>query len=225
MKQKLTPIWRLLLLSVLFFSGSLNAYGNEADGFSISIQKYKLDASVTLAEAFPQDGSKAENVVDDQGNALAPLAGIQYEIVRITPLSEGNGFQVVEGAEAFSTIVTTDHTGLAQMTGLPQGMYWVTEKQTSVLKEVMEPVILELPLPQPNGKEALKDVYLYPKSGVVTAKDPGKDPNNPGEKPITKLPQTSGNIGTIKPFAYIIVLLFVMGMLGLLSMRQKKFHN
>lgn len=225
MKKQILPIGRLLLVGILFlsiFAGGLAVYGEETEGNSISIQKYKLDASTSLAEAFPQDGTKVEKLVDTKGNALAPLAGIQYEIVRVTPLTEGNGFQVVEGVEAFSTVVTTDASGLAQITGLPQGMYRVTEKQTAVLKDVMEPVLLELPLPQPNGKDALKDVYLYPKSGVVTAKTPG---DSSGNKSVTKLPQTSGNIGTVKPFVYIFLLLFVMGTLGLLSMRQKKMHH
>lgn len=224
MMKRFTLIRRLLLLSLLFcaFSGSRMAEAEVAEGFSIAIQKYKLDASTPLADAFPQDGTKAEAVKDAKGNALLPLAGIQYEIVRVTPLTEGNGFQLVEGAEAFTTTVTTDATGLAKMTGLPQGMYRVVEKPASVLADVMEPVILELPLPQPNGKEALKEVYLYPKSGVITGKTPGK---TPGETPVTRLPQTSGNIGDYQPFVYIFVLLFVMGILGLMSMRQKKMHN
>ena len=196
------------------------AYGAENTSYAISIQKYKLDESIALPEDFPHDGSKAPKALDAKGNALVPLAGIQYEIVRVTPVSEGSGFQVVEGMEAFSTTIVTDQTGLARIDGLAQGMYRVTEKNANVLKHVMEPVILELPLPQPGEKAALSEVYLYPKSSIVSKS------NTPApSKSKERLPQTSGNIGNYHPFVYVSVVILIMGGLGFLSMKQKKLNQ
>ncbi|MGM0126305.1 hypothetical protein IGI37_003734 [Enterococcus sp. AZ194] len=217
-------ILSLFMMSLYFFS-PLSVYAKDGDGYSIFVQKYKLDDSTVLSKELPQDGSKAEIVTDTKGKALAPLAGVHYEVVRVTPLSEGTGFQVVEGVEAFSTTLTTDSTGQAHITGLAQGMYRVTEKpKEGLLKNIMEPVILELPLPQPNGKAALSEVYLYPKSSVVTAKDIIEKENG-RKNQATRLPQTSGNIGDYNPFVWISLLILSMGLIGLVSMKRKKFPH
>ncbi|MGM0123244.1 hypothetical protein IGI37_000610 [Enterococcus sp. AZ194] len=209
----------LMLVSLVFLlvGNPVMAYGAENDSYAISIQKYKLDESTALPEDFPHDGSKATKVLDAKGNALAPLAGIHYEIVRVTPVSEGSGFQVVEGVEAFATTIVTDQSGLARIDGLVQGMYRVTEKNANTLKNVMEPVILELPLPQPDGKAALSEVYLYPKSSIVS-----KTNEPTPSKSKERLPQTSGNIGNYHPFVYVSLVILLMGGLGFLSMKQKK---
>ena len=207
----------IFYLVFLFVGGSSMAYGAENESYAISIQKYKLDEATSLPKDFPQNGSKSTETLDAKGNALAPLSGIHYEIVRVTPVSEGNGFQTVDGVEAFSTTIVTDQNGLARIDGLAQGMYRVTEKNDNTLMNVMEPVILELPLPQPGGKEALSEVYIYPKSSIVSK-------SNVPETSKTKdrLPQTSGNIGNYHPFVYVSLVILIMGGLGFLSMKQKK---
>ncbi|MGM0125933.1 hypothetical protein IGI37_003334 [Enterococcus sp. AZ194] len=213
---------RIILLLALLWVG-LNTFvptvqASEATGYGITIQKYKLDSATDVIN-FPKDGSKADTLVDKKGKALTTLPGITYEVVRVTPMTAGSGFQVVEGREAFSTTVVTDDTGLARVTGLVQGMYRVTEKpKDGVLKEVMEPVILELPLPQPNGKAALSEVYLYPKSSVVSAT--GTKSTTSSKKTVTRLPQTSGNIGNTHPFVWMCTVILVMGLVGVLSMRK-----
>ncbi|KAF1295847.1 hypothetical protein BAU15_03465 [Enterococcus sp. JM4C] len=210
-----------MIFSLIFLlvGNSSLAYGSEVgvDSYAISIQKYKLDDKTSLPKEFLQDGSKVEHAVDSEGNKLVPLPGVQYEITRVTPLSGGSGFQIVEGAEAFSTTVVTDQTGLARLDGLVQGMYRVIEKNNGKLKNVMEPVILELPLPQPGGTDALSEVYLYPKSSVVSEKAPTDTP-----KVVERLPQTSGNIGNYKPFVPLSLVILIMGSLGFLSMRERK---
>ncbi|KAF1297553.1 hypothetical protein BAU15_07530 [Enterococcus sp. JM4C] len=216
---------RIYCLLALLFTGvgfsAIPAHATETAGHGITIQKYKLDSATNVAN-FPQDGSKAESLTDDKGQALAPLSGITYEVVRVTPLTGGTGFQIVEGTEAFSAEITTDSNGLAQVSGLAQGMYRVVEKpKDGLLKEVMEPVILELPLPQPGGKAALSEVYLYPKSSVASNTG-GKDgPKDPTKNPVTRLPQTSGNIGNTHPFVWMSTVIFVMGVVGLFSMKRK----
>lgn len=217
MKKHGFPVLMIFYLVFLLVGNGSMAYGAENDSYAISIQKYKLDDATSLPKDFPQDGSKATKVLDAKGNALAPLVGIHYEIVRVTPVSEGNGFQVVEGVEAFSTTIVTDQSGLARIDGLAQGMYRVTEKNANTLKNVMEPVILELPLPQPDGKAALSEVYLYPKSSIVS-----KTNEPTPSKSKERLPQTSGNIGNYHPFVYVSLVILIMGGLGFLSMKQKK---
>lgn len=220
MKKRWFQVSMIFYLVFLLVGSSQVAYGAETDSYAISIQKYKLDETVALPKTFPHDGSKATEAVDAKGNALVPLPGIQYEIVRVTPVSGGTDFQVVEGTEAFSTTIVTDQSGLARMDGLAQGMYRVTEKNANALKNVMDPVILELPLPQPGGKEALSEVYLYPKSSVVSKKDPPVTPKNK-----ERLPQTSGNIGNYHPFVYLSLMILCMGGLGFFSMKQKKMNR
>ena len=211
--------FRVLMVFYLVFllvGGSPMAYGAQNASYAISIQKYKLDESTSLPKDFLQDGSKSTETLDANGNALVPLSGIQYEIVRVTPVSEGSGFQTVDGVEAFSTTIVTDQTGLARIDGLAQGMYRITEKNANALKNVMEPVVLELPLPQPGGKAALSEVYIYPKSSVVS------NTNEPTpSKNTERLPQTSGNIGNYHPFVYVSLVILIMGGLGFLSMKQK----
>lgn len=225
-KQK--PVLSLICLAFLFLLTSLPVSAAEAEvtdnGFSIHIQKYRLDDKTTLPDNFPKDGSKAEVSTDSNGKSLSPLKDIQYVIERVTPMTEGTGFQVVEGSEAFKETIATDASGSASLLGLPQGMYRVTEKSSSIIKDLMDPVVLELPLPQPNGKEALTDVYIYPKSSVITGKkDPQPSRTNPKDS-ITKLPQTSGNIGGFHPFVWISLLIMIMGSIGFASMRQKNVH-
>ena len=94
------------------------------------------------------DGTKLDKVTDGNGNALAPLAGISYEITRVTPVQGQSTFEPIVGVDVFSITVTTDQNGLARVAGLASGTYQVVEKDNNLLQSVMEPVIVELPLPQ-----------------------------------------------------------------------------
>ena len=106
------------------------------------------------------------------------------------------------------------------------------------MANVMEPVIVELPLPQRSG-EALSDVYLYPKSSVQVpglpetgSPDSPGSPSTPGSpKSSTKgasarerLPQTSGNLGTMQPLYLLLVFIVLMGAIGGYYMQTKKHH-
>lgn len=204
---------------------STTSFAAEDSGYGIVITKYKIDDKNKLNNKVPTDGTKAEHVTDANGKSLETLSGISYEITRVSPVDGTTNFQPVQGSDAFSTTVTTNSEGIAQATNLAAGTYRVTEKNSNLLKEVMEPVIFELPLPQRNG-EALKEVYLYPKSGVVGPETPGTPgiPGNPtGETPPnSKIPQTSGNIGNYKPFVMIFTFLILIGVTGFRVMWIKK---
>ena len=217
-----------LIFSFLLLPKAVQA---EENGYSISVQKYKLSEGVRLSTDVPQDGTKAEKVTDDKGNELEPLGGISYEIVRVTPMEGTSEFHPVEGSDAFQTVITTNEEGSAQINNLAAGTYRVSEKPTELMPNVMEPVTFELPLPQRSG-EALSAVYLYPKSSVQTPGLPGTDSqDSPKSSNYTKgasgrerLPQTSGNLGTMQPLYLLLVFIVLMGAIGGYYMQTKKHH-
>lgn len=230
---KLGFIFLLILGSLGFSKQKAHAEEVAGDGYSISIMKYKLEDPTIVEGKLPLDGTKAAEVKDNNGKALEPLKGISYEITRVSPVQGTTNFEPVIGESAFSTTVTSDDSGLARVTNLVQGTYRVVEKDHELLKETMEPVILELPLPQRTG-EALNEVYLYPKSSVVT-KDSPTDPSK-GNLPNTKgtgsnsasgtrerLPQTSGNIGSYHSLLLVLSFILVMTLIGFRVMKTKKF--
>lgn len=224
---------RILIFFTLLFllgvgAGPLHSQAVEnastpTNGYAISILKYKLSEAAALSTELPLDGTKAEKVTDKNGNALEPLAGISYEITRVSPVQGESAFAPVEGTDAFSVTVTTDQNGLARVDGLASGTYQVVEKENSLLNSVMEPVILELPLPQREG-EALSEVYLYPKSSVVgpSEETENEEPNNAGTQTASdKLPQTSGSIGNAQPLYLILAFIVVMGAIGVKVLKTK----
>lgn len=235
MKRFLTTVFSLLLMLAGLTAGTTRSIAaEETEGYSISVIKYKLEDPEILTNQLPLDGTKAEAVKDAQGNQLAPLAGITYEVTRVSPVQGTNTFEDIIGDDAYSTTVTTDATGTAYFPGLAQGMYRVVEKEHEQLRETMEPVILELPLPQRTG-EALSEVYLYPKSGVKTAADPTdpkKDlPNTAGTAGTNaasaankeRLPQTSGTIGSYHSLLLVLSFILIMALIGFRVMKTKKF--
>lgn len=212
----------VFFLSFLFLIGlglaPLRVQADEAsnESYAISIQKYKLSDSALLSTDLPMDGTKLDKVTD--GNALAPLAGISYEITRVTPVQGQSTFEPIVGVDAFSITVTTDQNGLARVAGLASGTYQVVEKDNNLLQSVMEPVIVELPLPQREG-EALNEVFLYPKSSVVDS--PETTPPSPDGGDNQRLPQTSGSIGNAQPLYFILVFILVMGGVGIKVLKTK----
>lgn len=234
--KKLRRLLFCLFVFFLSFGGVLSAHA-EADntetagnaGYSIFIQKYKIVDFAKIADTMPLDGAKADQVKDADGKNLDPLAGMSYEITRVTPIQGGAGFEPVQGDGAFHTTVTTDEKGLAHAGNLVQGMYQIVEKEHAQLKDVMEPVVVELPFPQQTG-EPLNEVYIYPKSSVLgdtpklpVTKGPDGTSIEVDEKgEIKKLPQTSGNIGTAQVLMWILVMIIAMGGVGMFSIYRKK---
>lgn len=231
--KKLRRLLFCLFVFFLIFGGVMSVHAEagvaENVGYNIFIQKYKITDLAKIADTLPLDGAKADQVKDVYGNNLDPLPGISYEITRVTPIQGGAGFEPVQGDGAFQTTVTTDEKGLAHASNLVQGMYQIVEKEHAQLKDVMEPVIVELPFPQQTG-EPLNEVYIYPKSSVVgdtpklpVTKGPDGTPIEVDEKgEIKKLPQTSGNIGTAQVLLWILAMIITMGAFGMLSIHRKK---
>lgn len=233
---KMKRLYRTLFCLFVFTRSFGNAMVSHAEenavttsGYSIIIQKYKIEDFSKVKNALPFDGTKAGQVKDVDGQNLEPLPGISYEITRVTPIQGASGFESVQGDGAFQTTVTTDGKGLAQVNELAQGMYQIIEKEHAQLKDVMEPVIVELPFPQQTG-EPLNEVYIYPKSSVLGP--PSKLPGTKGSDgqpvevdpkgEIRKLPQTSGNIGTSTVLFWILAMIIAMGGVGMISIYRKK---
>ncbi|MGH1648388.1 pilin N-terminal domain-containing protein [Enterococcus gilvus] len=225
--RKKQIFWLIIVLlipvgSLIFSSESVRA---EATDLSITIVKYKITDD-KQTEGFPVDGTKA--ALEEEH--LTPLPGIQYRITRVSPIQGSTDFQPVEGVDAFSTVSTTDTTGSAKVSNLVQGTYKVEEQPNPLLSKVMDPVVLELPLPQPSGP-ALKEVYLYPKSSVTTTITDGKTPTtgktSAGESKTasSRLPQTSGTIGTSLSLMLILGFLMVMGLLGWVTLKKKNTYK
>ena len=231
--KKLRRLLFCLFVFFLSFVGPASAHAEaeaaENVGYSIFIQKYKITDFAKIADTLPLDGTKADQVKDADGKNLDPLPGMSYEITRVTPIQGASGFEPVQGDGAFQTTVTTDEKGLAHAENLVQGMYQIVEKEHAQLKDVMDPVIVELPFPQQTG-EPLNEVYIYPKSSVVgetpklpVTKGPDGTPIEVDEKgEIKKLPQTSGNIGTAQVLLWILAMIIAMGGFGMLSIHRKK---
>ena len=219
----------------LSFGGVMSAHAEaeatSSTGYNIYIKKYKIEDFAKIADTLPLDGTKVDQVKDADGKNLDPLPGMSYEITRVTPIQGASGFEPVQGDGAFHTTVKTDSQGLAHAGNLAQGMYQIVEKEHAQLKDVMEPVIVELPFPQQTG-EPLNEVYIYPKSSVLgetpklpVTKGPDGQPipvevDEKGE--IKKLPQTSGNIGTAQVLMGILAMIVAMGGVGMFSIHRKK---
>uniref|UniRef100_UPI0010F65BDD prealbumin-like fold domain-containing protein n=1 Tax=Enterococcus hulanensis TaxID=2559929 RepID=UPI0010F65BDD len=154
--KKLRRLLFALFVFSLIVGGVVRAHAEaeaaENAGYSIFVQKYKIEDIAKIADTMPLDGTKADQVKDADGKNLDPLPGISYEITRVTPIQGASGFEPVQGDGAFTTTVTTDEKGLAHAGNLVQGMYQIVEKEHAKLKDVMEPVIVELPFPQQTGE-------------------------------------------------------------------------
>ncbi|MDT2726271.1 pilin N-terminal domain-containing protein [Lactococcus formosensis subsp. formosensis] len=191
------------LLALLSFSFGQNVAAQEDTGsYGIHIIKYNLNDS--QESQLTHDGTPVTSGTED----LQRLAGIQYTITRMTK-TEMNTYVTAEGADAFSQTVTTNAQGEAELTGLPRGVYQVTESKSEQVPTPMSPVLVSLPMQNANG--LINEVYIYPKSSMVLPDTPQiPDTNVPD-----KLPDTSGNIGSYQIIITMISVIVLVGFSGL----------
>lgn len=191
------------LLALLSFSFGQNVAAQEDTGsYGIHIIKYNLNDS--QESQLTHDGAPVTSGTED----LQRLAGIQYTITRMTK-TEMNTYVTAEGADAFSQTVTTNAQGEAELTGLPRGVYQVTESKSEQVPTPMSPVLVSLPMQNANG--LINEVYIYPKSSMVLPDTPQiPDTNVPD-----KLPDTSGNIGFYQIIITMISVIVLVGFSGL----------
>lgn len=197
---------------------------------SLHIQKYRLSAGVASVIA-KQSGTKL-SLPDD----VQPGSGVRYRVQRVLPTKVGvppaadqSGSYTIAD---FDRTITTDDNGSAVLTsadGLVPGYYLVTEEADDSVPEPMAPVIVQLPLPNAVSGGVLRDVYLYPKSGLVPPNVPPKTPTVPYEpysnfpKTPQTLAQTSGVLDGQGWVAAIVVLLVLGSIVSLWPVRL--FHK
>ncbi|WP_338997474.1 pilin N-terminal domain-containing protein [Lactococcus formosensis] len=191
------------LLALLYFSFGQNVAAQEDTGsYGIHIIKYNLNDS--QESQLTHDGTPVTSGTED----LQRLAGVQYTITRMTK-TEMNTYVTAQGADAFSQTVTTNAQGEAELTGLPRGVYQVTESKSEQVPTPMSPVLVSLPMQNANG--LINEVYIYPKSSMVLPDTPQiPDTNVPD-----KLPDTSGNIGSYQIIITMISVIVLVGFSGL----------
>ncbi|MDG6166504.1 pilin N-terminal domain-containing protein [Lactococcus formosensis] len=191
------------LLALLSFGFGQNVAAQEDTGsYGIHIIKYNLNDS--QESQLTHDGTPVTSGTED----LQRLAGVQYTITRMTK-TEMNIYVTAQGADAFSQTITTNAQGEAELTGLPRGVYQVTESKSEQVPTPMSPVLVSLPMQNANG--LINEVYIYPKSSMVLPDTPQiPDANVPD-----KLPDTSGNIGSYQIIIAMISVIVLVGFSGL----------
>ncbi|EGO6609460.1 pilin N-terminal domain-containing protein [Enterococcus faecalis] len=186
------------------------------ESLNLTIVKYSLEDNQELSTSIELNGKQIEQAIDNEGNILQPLEGIEYEIERVTPVQgkDSSIFEPIQGENAYKTKSITDSNGKIELTDLAQGIYRITEKKHLILKDTMDPIIVELPFTLSTGT-VLNDVYIYPKSNVIPV------PVTP-EDNVKKLPETSGNIGNGSILIGMFAVSSLLGIYGLISLSKKK---
>jgi len=187
--------WRALAtaLSVAVVAMSLSAIPASAatvnpgtiDGSqtgSITVHKYERPSTPT---GLPNNGTQ----VDTTG--LTPLAGIDFTIQQVNTIdlttnagwqsanTLSNAFNPANAAGSITgagftlgagTVKTTVADGTAAFTGLPLGLYLVTETNYPAGVTPSAPFLVSVPLTDPNNSNAwLYNVHVYPKNSLTTA--------------------------------------------------------
>lgn len=149
---------------------------------SITVHKFERPSTPT---GLPNDGT----AVDTTG--LTPLAGIEFTIAQVNNIdlatnagweSASNLSSVFSPADPSGSIAgagftlgagqaqTTDAAGTAAFTGLPVGLYLVTETGFPAGVTPSAPFLVSVPLTDPNNLDTwLYDVHVYPKNSITTA--------------------------------------------------------
>ena len=219
--------WKLL--TVLFFGWSFTfltnfiGYATEVeDTYSIHVIKYKLENHEKLQNEFPINGTKMNELVDEEGNQLKKMSGIDYNIKKMKLKVDGtddsnlSSYEPEGDNEMFSMDIRTNDNGEAVINGLTKGAYQVTEKPNQAIKNVMTPVLVKLPLVIDDKQ--LNHVYIYPKSSVLSNNMPSV------RSGLSKLPETSGTLGS---YVQLILMLFMISIMGFISLYcvNKKIQN
>lgn len=160
---------------------------------TLNIHKYAGDQG--------DEGDGTEQTIDTATHT--PLEGVQFKVQQVTKangkdidLTTPEGWDAIQAltvaqaetgtlSEASDSPVTTDENGLATLSGLPLGLYLVSETspgENTIVSKV-PPFLVTLPLPTGNGNW-LYDVNVYPKNQVLGApkKTINKDEDQTGVK-------------------------------------------
>lgn len=211
----------VLLFPVLFFVLGVPTRADTLpdETYSIHIIKYRLNSETDVSNVLPVDGTKRDGLMDSQGNELKTMSDVHYDIIKLqlkegaTDLAILSSYEPVSGSSTFSMSVMTNSSGEATVNGLPSGMYQVTEVPNDRIAKVMDPVLVSLPMTTAQG--TLSDVYIYPKSSV------SEHPVTQQPSTVTKIPQTSGSIGTNHRLLLLLGVTVVMGIVGIVRFKRR----
>ncbi|MEV8150629.1 SpaH/EbpB family LPXTG-anchored major pilin [Arthrobacter sp. NPDC080073] len=142
---------------------------------SLTIHKYQKPATAT---SLPNDGT-ALTAAQLQG--LTPISGVTFTVQKINniDLTTNAGWaaaaaltpaQAASRAAVPGTTAMTGATGTASLSGLPLGLYLVTETSYPAGITPSAPFLVTLPMTDPAGGNGwIYDVNVYPKNAVTTA--------------------------------------------------------
>ena len=175
--------------------------------YGIHITKYNLKENQD--SYLTHDGTPVIRGTED----LQHLAGVQYTITRMSK-TKMNTYITAQGTDAFSQTITTNTQGEAELIGLPRGVYKVTEIKSEKVPTPMSPPLVSLPMQ--NAKGLINEVYIYPKSSMVLP----DTPQIPDSDIPSKLPDTSGSIGSYQIIVSMISVIIFVGFSGLWWMKK-----
>lgn len=143
---------------------------------TLTVHKF---AEPVVATGLPHDGTELPSAALGE---LSPLAGVEMSVQKVpdVDLTTNDGWQLagemdledaqdaVEGVTADTR--TTGADGRAVFSGLPLGLYLVTETGTPAGAGPAAPFLVTLPLSHPTERDSwLYDVHVYPKNPVSHA--------------------------------------------------------
>ena len=223
MKKNWKLLILLILVSLFIFSNSRLSYALEpTDVYSIHVIKYRVQAHENLQNTFQSNGTQMNELVDSEGNQLKKMSGISYSITKVklktdeTDEDSLSSYDATTESEAFNMTIITNEEGEAVINGLTEGMYLVEEQPNKEINKVMAPSLVKLPLII--GNQPLNHVYIYPKSSVVS-NDITKVRSGP-----TKLPETSGNLGSSGQLIFMLIMSLGLGFLSI-HLVNRRIHN
>ena len=213
MKKRMMMVLAVLLLTLTL---GIPLVAHAGEGLhSITVVKYMVPQGQDLPET--PIGAEVPNGTFGQG--LIRMAGVSYRVVRME--RQGAEYVPLTGAEAFSVEVSTNESGIAFVGDLPAGIYQVIELDHPLIPIPDAPVTFHLPLNLGNP-EVLTDIFVYPKSNVVLGGGGGGSPGGGGDGQAPgRLPQTSGNIGSIQSLLLITGGILALGALGVYLTKRK----
>lgn len=173
-------IFSLLLVLSVLLGTTVKADGQLGSTHTqdLVIVKYGLNKnSNSFSESQTTNtGEKINNIpIDNNGNQLKPLAGVQYSIQKIEPTDDGNKVNLSNGSTyrkvGSSQTIVTGADGVASLV-LSDGFYIVSElaNKSIRLTTPATPVLLRPPVVNELNNGYLDTVYIYPKSSIDPVK-------------------------------------------------------
>ncbi|WP_394925888.1 SpaH/EbpB family LPXTG-anchored major pilin [uncultured Robinsoniella sp.] len=183
--NKLSAVFMAAVITAGMFAGSAAAAGNNTDlpeeKGSLTIHKYLMD-DISQADT-PGNGNETTDIPE----SAIPLNGIEFKVekLKITLDADGNAVSPTGGKiptnasevtedmidKDSAKTVTTSGTdaagkdlGIAVISDLDRGFYYVTELPSEKVAEPVAPFIVSVPMTNPEGTGWITDVHVYPKN-------------------------------------------------------------